>query len=145
MWPGLSEPCQSSLLMLHTHTGLSQSLCAGVVWSASALRRLQMPGLRWEYCFQGYLLKVYKINVKRKVAWPSAHHTACSCLGSIYSLLWMLDRTSLINVTYKSQRPIPVAVRSKALVCGLWIAGIAGLNPSEDVDFRLWCLLVLCT
>jgi len=36
---------------------------------------------------------------------------------------------------------ILVAVRSKAYVCSRWIAGIAGLNPVEDMDVRLLCLL----
>jgi len=45
------------------------------------------------------------------------------------------------NIACKSQRAIPVAVRSKALVCGRSIAGIADLIPDEGVDFRLWCLL----
>jgi len=34
-----------------------------------------------------------------------------------------------------------VTVRSKALVCGRLIAGIAGLILAEGVDFRLQCLL----
>ena len=34
--------------------------------------------------------------------------------------------------------PIPVAVRSKAWVCGRSLSGIAGSNPTEDMDV---CLL----
>jgi hypothetical protein len=38
--------------------------------------------------------------------------------------------------------PIPVAARSKPWVCGHWLVGIAGSNPSGDMDV---CLLwVLC-
>ena len=37
--------------------------------------------------------------------------------------------------------PIPLAVRSKAWVCGSSIAGIAGLNPAEGTDIRLLWLL----
>jgi hypothetical protein len=32
---------------------------------------------------------------------------------------------------------IPVAVRSKAWVCGLSFAGIAGSNPAGDIDVCL--------
>ena len=35
-------------------------------------------------------------------------------------------------------RPIPVAVRSKACVCGHWLAGIVGSNPAGSMDV---CLL----
>ena len=38
--------------------------------------------------------------------------------------------------------PIPVAARSKALVCGLSLAGIAGSNPAGGMDVCV--LLVLC-
>jgi hypothetical protein len=37
--------------------------------------------------------------------------------------------------------PIPVAVRSKAQVCYLLIAWIAGSYSAEVVDVRLLCLL----
>ena len=40
-----------------------------------------------------------------------------------------------------SSTGILVAVRSKAYVCSRWIAGIAGLNPVEDMDVYLLCLL----
>jgi hypothetical protein len=36
---------------------------------------------------------------------------------------------------------IPVSVRSKAQVCGRLIAGIAGSNPAEGMDFCLLDLL----
>jgi len=35
----------------------------------------------------------------------------------------------------------PVAVRPKAYICGLSIASIAGLSPTESKDIRLLCLL----
>jgi hypothetical protein len=34
-----------------------------------------------------------------------------------------------------------VAVRAKAQICGLSIAGIAGSNPTEGKDASLLCLL----
>ena len=37
--------------------------------------------------------------------------------------------------------PIPVAVPSKAWVCGRWIAAILGSNAVEAMDVRLPCLL----
>jgi hypothetical protein len=33
--------------------------------------------------------------------------------------------------------PIPVAARSKALVCGRLVAGVAALNPTRGVDVCL--------
>jgi hypothetical protein len=38
--------------------------------------------------------------------------------------------------------PIPVAMRSKAWICGRSLTGIVGSNPAEDMDVCL--LLVLC-
>ena len=40
------------------------------------------------------------------------------------------------------EEPIPVATRSKALVCGHSLAGIVDSNPAGGVDICL--LLVLC-
>ena len=37
--------------------------------------------------------------------------------------------------------PNPVAVRPKAYICGISIASIAGLGPTENMDIRLLCLL----
>jgi hypothetical protein len=37
--------------------------------------------------------------------------------------------------------PIPVAVRSKAYVCGRLITGIVGSNPAEGMDVSPLCLL----
>jgi hypothetical protein len=36
---------------------------------------------------------------------------------------------------------IPVAVRSKAYVCGSSIAAVVGPNPAESINVRLLCLL----
>jgi hypothetical protein len=36
-----------------------------------------------------------------------------------------------------------VAARSKALVCGGLVAGIAGSKPAEDMDVCLLCLYVV--
>jgi hypothetical protein len=38
---------------------------------------------------------------------------------------------------YTIRSLIPVAVRSKAWVCGRSLAGIAGSNPAEDIDVCL--------
>jgi hypothetical protein len=40
-----------------------------------------------------------------------------------------------------SSTGILAALRFKAYFCSRWIAGIAGLIPVEDMDFRLLCLL----
>jgi hypothetical protein len=41
-------------------------------------------------------------------------------------------------VTRVINKPVPVAVRSKALVCGHWPAEIVGSNPAGRIDV---CLL----
>ena len=46
-----------------------------------------------------------------------------------------------IRVDWLIDKPIPVAVRSKASVCSCLIAGIAGSNPTEGVDNLLLCSL----
>jgi hypothetical protein len=35
---------------------------------------------------------------------------------------------------------VPVAVRSKAYVCGRFVAGITGLNPAQGMDVCFLCL-----
>jgi len=39
------------------------------------------------------------------------------------------------------QMPIPVAVRSMAWVCGRSLAGIAGSNPTGNMDMSFVCVL----
>ena len=47
-----------------------------------------------------------------------------------------------IYVTVRNNKPIPVTMQSKARLCGCWLSGIAGSNPTGGVDV---CLLwVLC-
>jgi len=42
---------------------------------------------------------------------------------------------------YRNLRPIPVAARSKAWVCGRWPTEIVGSNPTADEDvFRECCV-----
>jgi hypothetical protein len=49
---------------------------------------------------------------------------------------------SVLVAVHSSYKPIPVAARSKAWVCGRWIVGIAGSFAAESMDV---CLLrVLC-
>ena len=47
-------------------------------------------------------------------------------------------------LSFKSDVPIPVAARYKAWVCGHSLAGIAGSNPTDDIDVCLsWVLCVV--
>jgi hypothetical protein len=58
-----------------------------------------------------------------------------------------LERTPVdIILIPKPVIPIPVAARSKAYVCGRFVAGIAGSNTAEGMDIcLLWlCCVVLC-
>jgi len=47
----------------------------------------------------------------------------------------------LIGVDFLIDKPIPVAVRSKASVCSCLIAGNTGSNPAEGMDDPLLCSL----
>ena len=52
--------------------------------------------------------------------------------------------TSAQLPTNCTSRPIPLAERSVARVCGRPLAGIAGLNPAGGMDvFILWVLCVV--
>jgi hypothetical protein len=42
---------------------------------------------------------------------------------------------------YRATGLIPVSARSKAWVCGLWLAGILMSNPSGDMDVCFDCCL----
>jgi hypothetical protein len=45
---------------------------------------------------------------------------------------------------YRALVPIPVAVQSKAWVCGRSVTGIVGSNPAGGMDVRLlWVLFVV--
>jgi len=45
---------------------------------------------------------------------------------------------------FKSDVPIPVAARSKVWVCDRSLAGIAGSNPTDDIDVcLLWVLFIV--
>ena len=56
----------------------------------------------------------------------------------VLSSSFICDRINASNV----RRTIPVAMRSKVLVCGRWITRNAGSNPAEGLDVRH--LGVLC-
>ena len=49
-------------------------------------------------------------------------------------------RKRRVTEELSSFEQILVSVRSKVLICGRWLAGIAGANPSVDMDV---CLLQL--
>ena len=59
---------------------------------------------------------------------------------AVRSKAWVCGR-SLTGIVGSNPTPIPVAVRSKAWVCGRLIVGTAGTNPAEDMVFHLLCLL----
>jgi hypothetical protein len=40
--------------------------------------------------------------------------------------------------------PVPLAARSKASVCGRSLSGIAGSNPSGDMDVCMSLVIVVC-
>ena len=62
----------------------------------------------------------------------SIHYACCMPLPS-HSLslvgLWVINS------------PMPLSLRSKASVCGRWIAGFAGLSLADGMDVRRLCLL----
>jgi len=46
-----------------------------------------------------------------------------------------------LRATYPHGYSVPVAVQSKAYVCGCSMVGIAGSDTAGDMDARLLCLL----
>ena len=46
----------------------------------------------------------------------------------------MVDSFSTVN---SESTPIPMAARSNEWVCGVWLAGIAGSNPTGGIDISL--------
>ena len=52
------------------------------------------------------------------------------------------DRLNISPTVWPAGRPISVAVRSKAGVCGRSLAGTVGSNPTRGMDICL--LLVMC-
>ena len=60
--------------------------------------------------------------------------------GSFIDVSEKCINTSSNSMYYKIYVPIPVAVRSKAPVCGHWLAGIVGSNPAWVMDVSL-CVL----
>ena len=49
-----------------------------------------------------------------------------------------------INLRNTPKWPIPVAARSKACVCGFWLAGIVGSNPTRDMNIGCLSLVECC-
>jgi len=70
-----------------------------------------------------------------------SHNTYCDT--AIARCDWLVPFPFLMYyiTQQKYGRPIPVAARSKAFLCGRSLGGIAGLNPAGGVDGRLLCLL----
>ena len=67
------------------------------------------------------------------------HHRVCVCVFSL-----RLNANWQITALRKSRRLIPVAARSKGLVCSLSLAGIARSNTARNTDVRvLWMLCVI--
>ena len=64
-----------------------------------------------------------------------------------YLHLYFLELNSihvLINSSIVEWKPIPVAVRSKAWVCGSSLAGNAGSNPVDGIDACLLWVFCVC-
>ena len=59
-------------------------------------------------------------------------HLFCSILN-VYIFYYFMELCTI---------KVPLAaVRSKAYICGCSIAGVAGSNPTKDIDARLLCVL----
>ena len=50
-----------------------------------------------------------------------------------------MNHNDLFNFCMLMYEPIPVAARSKAWVCGRWLAGIADSNPAGGLDVSYKC------
>jgi len=77
-----------------------------------------------------------KIHLKRGAGNLKTHQQRRQ---KMYVHTWLQD--GKYNFPLKKMRPIPVAVRSKAGVCGHPLAGIAGSNPAGGCLLSLLCLV----
>jgi len=70
-----------------------------------------------------------------------------SCHSSVHIavLLTVLMNVLYLKYTKRQISPIPVAVRSKACVCGLSLVGIMGSNPADGVGVCLFGVLCVVT
>jgi len=64
----------------------------------------------------------------------------------MYSSVWLKDDLVSARVPSHFKRslthqPMPVAARSKALVCGHSLPGVVGSNPSGGMDVCLVCVI----
>ena len=74
---------------------------------------------------------------------PSYSHDLSYILGYFWlSITDMIDRFNAVRI-FKIYMSIPVAVHSKAWVCGRLVVGIVGSNPAGDMDVSLWALCVV--
>jgi hypothetical protein len=89
-----------------------------------------------------------------KISWKGRNgetrQPAVACIGEIRNycnftnvVVLLIMRLLLLNMAQNNltavttKKPIPVAARSKALVCGRSPAEIAGSNPTGDMDVCL--------
>ena len=88
------------------------------------------PSVRW---YESYSCI---ISMAKQTDWLS-----CNCMWEVFALIlqqiiYMIQTTtgtefSVYTVWYDVKEPLTVAARSKAWVCGRWLAGIAGSKPAE--------------
>ena len=110
--------------------------------SASLSDTVCIPPLGWETVLWAYTAKIFVIielcfgciNPLNAELNPICHLLALSGAHHIFHL-------SRIRV--KVRVPNPVAVRSKALICGRSLAGIAGSNLNSDMVVCCGCCVLL--
>ena len=96
--------------------------------------RLCVNYVRQTYCVGNFIFwkSVKKIRIG-KLRHPSF---AFISFDDVVISIMLITAIILQNVT-PPYEPIPVVVRSKALIWGRLIAGVAGSNPAEGVDVSL--------
>jgi hypothetical protein len=64
--------------------------------------------------------------------------------GDVRREFFIGERTTENSECRLTQRPVPVAARSKEWVCSRSLAEILGLNPVRDVDVLSFFIVVCC-
>jgi hypothetical protein len=84
------------------------------------------------------------ISEKPNTEYADSNHFMCiSAIFFLFLLCWLVETLHYL-VQVILFRPIPVDARSKAWVCGLTLAGIAGSNSVGGMDvylFRMSCVV----
>ena len=117
----------------HSSRGVLPTVVRRCVCSRNLLNEEALP--HWGLLRQKQKMKRFNLN-------RLSTSIQLLLLDGLKCLPWSVKIRQTCYVCLYQLQPFPVAARSKAWVCGRWIAGIAGSNPDDDIDVYL--VRVLC-